>query len=291
MLLYGERARAADIDHRRYMPRRTDSCMSRCALISTSQGRGEPVLLLHGLFGAGRHWQDIARRLAPDCRVITVDLRNHGRSPHAERMDYPSMADDLVALLDQLGLQRASVVGHSMGGKVAMALALRSPHRIAKLAVIDIAPIAYPDGHTEIAKAARDLDLRRLATRHDADTCLASQISSPALRAMLLQNLVHDGDGWRWCVGWSGILASLPALCDFPTELRDERSEMPALFVRGGASDYVAAGDVRAILELFPKACIDTLEEAGHWVQADRPAALALRLKSFLTHQGTLHAR
>jgi pimeloyl-ACP methyl ester carboxylesterase len=256
--------------------------MPPCPLFARSQGQGAPVLLLHGLFGAGHHWQDIARRLAPRGEIVTVDLRNHGRSPHTPRMDYAAMADDVLALLDARRIERASIVGHSMGGKVAMTLALRAPHRVGRLAVIDIAPVAYPDRYGVLARAAESLDLCALRSREQADTELAARIPQPALRAMLLQNLTLGAEGWRWRIGWAGILASLEALCGFPADLAGLHGSVPSLFVKGGASDHVDDAGELAIMARFPRAQILSLAGAGHWVQADQPAALAKLLADFL---------
>ena len=257
--------------------------MGPCPLFARSQGHGAPVLLLHGLFGAGHHWQDIARRLAPHGEIVTPDLRNHGRSPHTPRMDYAAMADDVLALLDTRRIEQASIVGHSMGGKVAMRLALQAPHRVSRLAVIDVAPVAYPDRYGELVRAAQALDLRTLRSREQADTRLAEHIAQPTLRAMLLQNLVPGAQGaWRWRIGWAGILANLETLCGFPSDLAGRRGGMPSLFVKGGASEHVDDAGEKAILAHFPRAQVVRLAGAGHWVQADQPAALAALLARFL---------
>jgi esterase len=257
--------------------------MPSCPLLARSQGRGRPVLLLHGLFGAGHHWQDIARRLAPCGEIITVDLRNHGRSPHTPRMDYAAMADDVLALLDARRIDEASIVGHSMGGKVAMTLALRAAHRVSRLAVIDIAPVGYPDRYGGLVRAAQSLDLRTLRSRAQADAQLAALVPQPALRAMLLQNLAPGAQGdWCWRIGWPGILASLEALCGFPLDLAGRPCGVPSLFVKGSASDHVDDAGERAITAHFPRARIVSLAGAGHWVQADQPAALARLLSDFL---------
>lgn len=238
--------------------------------------RGAPLLLLHGLFGSSLNWQHIALRLAGHAAVLAVDLRNHGRSPAAATMDYPSVVEDLLALLDAEGIARATLVGHSMGGKAAMALALAQPARIARLVVIDIAPVAYPDVYTPLALAARGIDAAGLADRADADRRLAATIADPALRAMLLQNLVRDGDAWRWRIGWDGILAGMAALVGFPhAPVGTRRYDGAVHVLRGALSDHVRPEHEAGITALFPRARIDTLAGAGHWPHADRPGALA----------------
>lgn len=238
-------------------------------------GRGAPLVLLHGLFGSSLNWQHIALKLAGQAAVLTVDLRNHGRSPQAATMDYPSMAADLLALLDAEGLERATLVGHSMGGKVAMALALAAPARVARLAVIDIAPVDYPDIYTPLALAARRIDAAALADRADADRALAATVADPALRAMLLQNLARDGGAWHWRIGFDGILAGMAALLGFPHAPGILRYDGPVHVLRGALSDHVRPEHLAAIGALFPHARIDTLAGAGHWPHAERPAALA----------------
>jgi pimeloyl-ACP methyl ester carboxylesterase len=197
-------------------------------------------------------------------------------------MDYAAMADDVLALLDARRIEQASIVGHSMGGKVAMTLALRAPHRVTRLAVVDIAPVSYPDRYGGLARAAESLDLRALRSREQADAQLAALIPQPALRGMLLQNLTLAAEGWRWRIGWAGILASLEALCGFPGDLAGRHSSVPSLFVKGGASDHVDDAGELAIMARFPRAEIVSLAGAGHWVQADQPAALAKLLADFL---------
>ena len=253
-------------------------------------GRGRPLLLLHGLFGSSLNWQHIALKLAGRAEVLAVDLRNHGRSPPAATMDYPAMAEDLLALLDAEGLERATLVGHSMGGKAAMTLALAAPARVERLVVIDIAPVAYPDVYTPIALAARRIDAARLAERADADRQLAATIADPALRAMLLQNLVRDGAAWRWRIGWDGLLAGMAALVGFPHAPGTLRYDGPVRLLRGARSDHVRPEHHGVIAALFPRARIDTLADAGHWPHAERPAALGDWLAAALSEDATPQA-
>jgi esterase len=243
-------------------------------------GRGEPLLLLHGLFGSASQWHHIAVRLAATHRVLAVDLRNHGASSHAAHMDYPALADDVRRLLDVHGLAEANVLGHSMGGKVAMCLALRAPERVRRLAVVDIAPVPYEDEFRPLVCAALGLNLEAIGSREDADRALAARIPSAALRAMLLQNLVRRDGAWTWRIAWTSIAANLPALSAFPPAR--ERSVLPALFVRGGNSDYVLPQHQAAIAARFPHARCETIDGAGHWVQADRPRELVALMQRWL---------
>lgn len=260
----------------------TTAPMAPVPLACRSYGRGEPVLLLHGLFGSSAQWHHIAVPLAQRHRVLAVDLRNHGASPHTACMDYAQMSEDLCALLDAQGLQDAALVGHSMGGKLAMAFALRHPRRVRRLAVVDIAPVRYDDGFTPLIEAVLRVDLSQVRRREDADAQLARHIDSAALRAMLLQNLARRESGWAWRIHWQGIADSLEALLGFPSELCGNTSQVPALFIAGADSDYVPARHEPAIRSLFADAAIERIARAGHWVHADQPAALSRRLDDWL---------
>lgn len=241
-----------------------------------------PLVLLHGLFGSAAQWHHIAAPLSARTRVLAVDLRNHGLSPHADAMDYESMAEDLRELLDAQGIAQARIVGHSMGGKVAMAFALRHPGRTGALAVLDIAPVAYHDHFSALVCAALRLDLGAVRSRQDADRQLERFVPSARLRAMLLQNLAWRDGRLVWRIHWLGIGGSLAQLLGFPAGLLRASSAVDALFVRGEASDYVLPRHEDAIHALFPRARIEDLADAGHWLHADQPAALLQLLAEWL---------
>ena len=245
-------------------------------------GSGEPLLILHGLFGPGRNWQSHARRLAEFFDVVTVDLRNHGQSFHADEMDYPLMATDVERLIGDLDLGACNLLGHSMGGKVAMVLALQRPELLAKLVVADIAPVVYAHDHDELVDAALGLSLDAIGSRADADRGLQSAVPDPGLRAFLLQNLVRDGDNWRWRVNWRAIQRNMRQLTDFVDLADDWHVDLPALFIRGGKSDYVGAGEIEQIERHFDNAEIATVDDAGHWLHAERPQAFLERVLEFL---------
>ena len=241
-----------------------------------------PLVLLHGLFGSAAQWHHIAAPLSARRRVLAVDLRNHGLSPHTDAMDYESMAEDLRELLDAQGIAQARIVGHSMGGKVAMAFALRHPGRTEALAVLDIAPARYHDHFSALVCAALRLDLGAVRSRQDADRQLERFVPSARLRAMLLQNLAWRDGRLAWRIHWLGIGGSLPQLLGFPAALQRVPSAADALFVRGEASDYVLPRHEDAIHALFPRARIEDLADAGHWLHADQPAALVQLLAEWL---------
>ena len=243
------------------------------ALSSRSQGAaGPPVVILHGLLGSGSNWRSIARRLAQTHRVYTPDLRNHGDSPHADGMSYPAMAEDLRAFLDGQGLDAATLIGHSMGGKVAMRLALETPARVQRLVVVDIAPTVSQHDHLPVLSAMASLDLGRVRRRADADALLAGTLPDAGLRQFVLQNLASTPSGFAWRVNLAAIEAGMADLLDFPVEPDAPPYPGPAQFIRGGLSDYVTPADEVVIRELFPRAEIVTIEGAGHWVHAEQPA-------------------
>ena len=248
----------------------------------SSSGSGQPLVVLHGLFGSGRNWQSHARRLAQAFQVINVDLRNHGQSFHTDEMNYPAMAGDVARLIRQLDIGPCHLLGHSMGGKVAMALALGEAELVADLVIADIAPVVYAHDHDELVDAALGLTLDAIASRADADRELESAIPEPGLRAFLLQNLVRDGDSWRWRVNWQAIQRNMSNLTGFIDLPGDWRIDMRTLFIRGANSDYVDDEAIEQIRRHFCNVEIATLENAGHWLHAEQPQAFIERVLEFL---------
>jgi pimeloyl-ACP methyl ester carboxylesterase len=239
------------------------------------------LLLLHGLFGSSANWHGIASALSDNVPVISVDLRNHGRSHWDEAMGYEEMACDLRALLVHLGIERVSVAGHSMGGKAAMWLALTHPERVEALVAADIAPVTYPGRFTAIIETLRELDLTELGSRREADLRLAGALHSPALRSYLLQNLVKDGEAWRWRLNLAALDGAMDELMSFP-DPNARQYPGPALFVYGTESDYVNGEHLPRIRTLFPLARLRAVPNAGHWVYSDEPDAFVRALTGFL---------
>lgn len=239
-------------------------------------GAGRPIVIAHGLFGSGRNWAAVAKGLADRFRVWTVDLRNHGASPWSDESDYLAMAEDLAAFVAPL--ERPMVVGHSMGGKVAMALALTRPALLGGLVVVDIAPVAY--GHSMIgyARAMRAVDPARFSRRAEVDEALKPAIPDPQIRLFLLQNLVSEGAVLRWRVNLDALIAHMDDIMGFPPI--DGRFDGPTLVLAGETSSYVP-GHEAAIRRLFPGAAIETIPGAGHWAHADRPGWVIGRLARF----------
>lgn len=256
---------------------------ARLDLAFASVGEGLPLLILHGLFGSGTNWRSIARRLSAGHRVLSVDLRNHGASPWAESMDYEAMAGDVLALIEHQGLQRCSLIGHSMGGKVAMALALLQPQRIEKLIVVDIAPVQYADRLSVFAEAMRTVDATKAASREEVRQRLTGALPDAAgVVPFLLQNLVTRNAHFDWRINLPAISAALPALSGFPQALQRRRFERPVYVIAGGRSDYVQQADGAEFRPMFEQVRVEFIDAAGHWVHADQPEAFVAAVQRVL---------
>lgn len=247
-----------------------------------AMGSGPPLLILHGLFGSGSNWRSIARHLAATHRVYSVDLRNHGASPWAETMGYVEMADDVQHLIVREGLQQVSVLGHSMGGKTAMALALRYPTLVERLIVADIAPVSYVDRLSLFAEAMRGIDMLAAASRAEVQQRLAETLPDPSVAPFLAQNLIMRNAHLDWRINLAGISAALPDLSDFPAGLRERRYHGPLQVIAGGRSDYVAQHDGADFRPMFPHTRLEVIADAGHWVHADQPQRFLALLSAAL---------
>lgn len=260
------------------------------SLHSTVVGEaGETVVFLHGLFGQGRNFTGVAKALAPDLRSVLVDLPNHGRSAWTGTADYVATADAVAGWLRHGTAADAPVhvVGHSMGGKVAMVLALRHPELVDRLVVVDIAPSASQGvGQFEhLLDSLASVDLDALGRRADADAALREPIPSDAVRGFLLQNLRADRDGFRWQADLELLRRELPAIGGFPDDdaLGGGPFDHPVLWVAGGQSDYVRPEHAATMRRLFPRTTAVTIKGAGHWVHSERPEAFTSALRVFLT--------
>jgi esterase len=250
-------------------------------LFFRSYGQGEPLVILHGLFGASDNWHGIATRFAEKFRVIVPDLRNHGQSPHSDEMNYALMAEDVAELLAGQGVASALILGHSMGGKVAMQLAFTQPALVQKLIVADMSPRGYTPLHNEIITALAALDVSSYASRTEIEEVLAGPIPSLNLRRFLLKNLARKADGkFFWKINVTGIAENYPHLREALTSPAPFTS--PTLFIRGAKSEYIRAVGEPSIHELFPGAEIKTIENAGHWVHADAPDEFVRLVREFL---------
>ena len=241
-----------------------------------------PLVLLHGMLGSSRNWQSAGADLAEHFHVCALDLRNHGRSPHAPTMSYAEMMDDVRAWLDGQGLARATVVGHSMGGKVAMLLACRDPARVERLVVVDIAPKNYFwPGHRQSFAAMNELNLADLHSRAEAELRFEARVPSWALRKFLTTNLERDDHGaWSWQINLPVVTAALPELEKNPLA-NDDHFDGRALFLAGGKSNYVEPGDHAAIRRYFPHAEIRTLARSGHNPHMEARAEFVEAVRTF----------
>lgn len=243
------------------------------------------LILLHGLLGSSSNWHSLARGLAGRFHLLVPDLRNHGRSPHDDEVGYPALARDLERLIDEQGLESVLLIGHSMGGKAAMWLALERPDLVSGLVVVDIAPVGYRNRFGEIYQALHAVDQARVGSRAEADAILAGYLAEPGLRQFLLQNLhqVADqaGKEWRWRMNLPALASGMAEIVAFP-EPGEARYTGPTLFIHGELSDYLQP-DARPIIQrLFPRARVRAVPDAGHWVYAEQPAAFSALLDEFL---------
>ena len=251
-------------------------------LAATDYGSGPPLVILHGLFGSGRNWAGIAQRLAADRHVVTLDLRNHGASPWDPDMSYRAMAEDVLGLIAARGLGRVALLGHSMGGKVAMVAALAAPDTVERLVVADVAPAIYPPTLAAYAHAMAAVDLAPVTRRGEVDAQLAAAIPNPAERAFLLQNLALEQGVARWRLNLAAIEPAMSEISGFPRELPGAAYGGPALFIAGGASSYVRPEHEPAIRVLFPAAEIVRLPGVGHWLHAEAPEKFLAVVAPFL---------
>lgn len=246
-----------------------------------ARGQGQPLIILHGLFGSLQNWASITSRLAKDFQVFAVDQRNHGSSPHSFEMDYRLMAEDVLRLMQNHDFEDAFIMGHSMGGKTAMQLALLHPSVVKRLIVVDIAPRAYPPRHFKAIIGMRTLDLSQFQTRSQMDAALAAAIPDPGTRGFLLKNVARTASGqFEWRIGLEQIQRNYSKLTEAlgpaPAFAR------PTLFIRGETSDFLFETDLEFIRTLFPLARFETIPGAGHLVHVENPDRFVETVVNFL---------
>lgn len=248
--------------------------------VEAGSGPTPSLLLLHGLFGQARNFASVQRRLAERRHVVALDLRNHGASPHADGMTYKTLANDVAETIDARAYGRCDVVGHSMGGKTAMALAITRHEAVRRLVVVDIAPVTYAHRNAALTARLQALPLDLPMSRGQADRALACAIPNAVIRGFLLQNFI-PGERPSWRCGLTEIAAAIPQL-----EGWDLNAAAPvdgeALIIRGGASDYVGATEAASFRALFPQSRIKTVAAAAHWVHADAPEPFVSLIEDFL---------
>ena len=237
-----------------------------------------PRLLAHGLFGSGRNWRAIAKRLSAEFHVTTVDMRNHASSFWSDEMTYPAMAADLAQVIEATR-KPTMVLGHSMGGKAAMMLALTRPELIERLIVADIAPVAYGHTQTPFIDAMLAVDLSGIKKRSDLGDALADRVEDPALRAFFAQSIEINQDGARWQLNLHGLKSEMAEIIGWPQT--HGQYDGRALFVTGADSDYVDGAGREAIKQHFSNARFAKLKDAGHWLHADQPKAFVETVRVF----------
>ena len=254
------------------------------ALEAGEDSGATPLVMLHGLFGQARNFGRLQRALATDRKVIALDLRSHGQSEPGPLV-LREMAADVAHTLRARGIERATLLGHSLGGKVAMALGLDEPTLLDRLIVADIAPVPYRHDNIRLVHALQSLALRPDLTRTEADRALAATIEDASVRGLLLQSLVTGPrPGWRLAL--DEIAASLEQAEGWPDDWRGVRWDGPALFITGGASRFVTAKDWAAVQVFFPEARREVVKGAGHWLHAEQPEAFADLVRGFLPREG-----
>lgn len=258
-------------------------------VLSASEcGSGEPLVILHGLFGSKRNWSAIARRFSAERRVLTVDMRNHGDSPWDDCHDYPAMAADVAAVIEREIGRPAAVLGHSMGGKAAMMLALTRPDLVERLVVVDIPPARSSGSLVNALHALRAVRLADYERRTEVEAALCDTIPDRAVRGFLVLNLTSGPGGLAWMVNLDALARHIDTILGFPAVPPECRFDKPALFLVGGRSDYVRPEHHAEIERLFPAATIEAIADAGHWVHADAPGAFVESVRRFLTADSSL---
>lgn len=256
--------------------------LSECKMLLNYKqtGAGPVVVIMHGLFGSLENLNIISRTLSEHFTVINVDLRNHGSSFHAEEMNYAAMAQDIVALLDHLKIEKAHIIGHSMGGKVAMQVAMLNEALVDKLIVLDIAPVTYHARHDKIIQALNAVQNESINSRNEADVIMKSYIDEVGVRQFLLKSLAKSENGYRWKFNLSTISAHYSEIISNINETHS--CQCATLFIKGNNSDYILPEHREVIVSLFPNSKAKVIHGAGHWLHAEKPEAVNRSIIDFL---------
>lgn len=243
-------------------------------------GNGEPLIVIHGLLGMLDNWSTHARKWSNAYRVITIDARNHGRSTHSDEMNYEVMVEDLKILMDDLGINDAYLLGHSMGGKIVMKFAQNYPYRVKKLIVADISPCAYPVRHDTILEALNAVPLNELKKRTDADEYLKKYITETGIRQFLMKSLYQKKDKtFTWRFNLPVITKNIAGMGE---AVLDTRFEGKTLFIRGTNSNYITRDHISEIELIFPESRVVDIKGAGHWLHAEKPVEFQTIVTDFL---------
>jgi esterase len=246
-------------------------------------GQGDPLIILHGLFGSSDNWLTLGKKFAEHFQVILVDQRNHGDSPHSTEWNYKAMAEDIYELVNSLGLDNINLMGHSMGGKTAMTFADQYPKLLKKLVIADIAPKTYPVRHQKIINGLLSIDLPNLQSRKEAEAQLAEYIPQSGIRQFLLKNLGRDKEsGFFWKMNLPVIQDQLENIGE--QTVPESKILIPTLFIRGLLSDYIEDTDVSEIRNYYSNSYVETIGNAGHWLHAEQPEVFYETVLKFLNN-------
>jgi len=248
-------------------------------LFFRESGQGEPLIILHGLFGSSDNWYTHAKTFASHFKVYLVDQRNHGQSPHSDEFNYKALTLDLEEFMTEHAIEKPILLGHSMGGKTAMNFAVKNPDKLSKLIVVDIVPKYYPVHHDQILEGLESVDLKIVQSRTEADQLLSKYVPEPDVRQFLLKNLSRTESGFEWKINIKGIgknIEQIGAALEYPGTFSG-----PTLFIKGAKSNYYKSGDEVSIKTIFPQAEIKSID-TGHWVQAEKPQEFAQMVLTFL---------
>ncbi|MFW5720975.1 MAG: alpha/beta fold hydrolase [Bacteroidota bacterium] len=258
-------------------------------------GEGPPLIILHGLYGSSDNWVSIGRKLSENYKVYILDQRNHGKSPHTPQHNYKLLKEDLLEFMDKQSIDKAIILGHSMGGKTAMFFAVDYPERINSLIIVDISPKSYNDtnsiqllSHSTIINSMYKVDLSKVKTREDIDKILSQTISSKRVRQFLLKNVNRTKDNrFAWSINLESISNELENIMDGLNIESFKKGAgitgFPVLFIKGEKSDYIETSDKTVIETIFPFAEIETIPDAGHWLHAEQPEIFLKTIQKFLT--------
>lgn len=249
-------------------------------LFYRTEGAGPPLIILHGLFGSADNWATIAKKLSARRKIYLVDQRNHGKSPHSNEFNYAAMVDDLYFFIKQHDILRPDILGHSMGGKVAMFFAIKYPDKINRLIVVDIGPKQYPIHHDVILEGLKDIDVGRLQSRKEADVQLANYVEYESTRQFLLKNLKRTANGFEWKMNLAVIYKQVANVGEGLSV--DDSFTHDTIFIRGSKSSYILDEDLAGIRQHFPNSSLETISDANHWVHAEQPIALVNTIENFL---------
>ena len=242
-------------------------------------GQGNPMLILHGVFGSLDNWANIGKKLSSHFSVYLIDQRNHGESQHSDEFTYKAMVEDLKDLMQRESIENPIMIGHSMGGKTVMNFAMKYPDAFDKMIVIDMAPKAYPPQHKDILKALNSISIKTIKTRKEADSQIAGLIHEFGVRQFLLKNMRRIENGFEWKINLPVITKSFENI--YENIQNKHPISNPVLFIRGGNSNYILDRDIATITSLFPHSEVKTIVGAGHWVHVENPTALIEMILEF----------